>query len=86
MTYLWLDGLPIDVELNPTGQPQRLIWNKKKHTVHRILNRWILHDRWWSEQEQIWRDYYYLTTRSGLLLIIFQNVLSQSWFLYKLFD
>jgi hypothetical protein len=86
MTYLWLDGLPIRVETDSTGRPQYLIWKGKKHEIRRILNRWIFHDLWWSKDEEIWRDYYYLTTQSGLMATIFKDNVSGIWYIYRLYD
>ena len=86
MTYVWLEGLPVEVETDSTGQPQYLIWNRKRHEVRRVLNRWIFHDLWWHETEQMWRDYYYLITKSGLMVIVFQNIVSGSWYIYRVYD
>ena len=86
MTYIWQDGLPIEVNSDRDGQPKSLIWNRKKHPIHRIFNRWIFHDYWWADDEHEWRDYYFIITETHLILVIFRDVLSGSWFIYQMYD
>ncbi len=84
MTYLWLDGDPLSVELNSGGLPSRLRWHGKVHTVSKIATRWRIDEGWWLER--IWREYYKLTTDTGLLLTLFRNIEDDKWFVQRLYD
>lgn len=84
MTYLWPDGDPLKVDTDPFGRPMHLLWLGSQHQVTKIINRWILDDLWWVKR--IWRDYYEVITDTGKLLVIFQDVTSQEWYVQRLYD
>ncbi|MBI5961724.1 MAG: hypothetical protein HY866_23505 [Chloroflexi bacterium] len=83
MTYLWPDGLPIQVESDEQGAPLCFTW-EGTHKVDNIANRWRVDDDWW--RGRVWREYFKLTTDTGLLVILFRDVLSGDWFLQRLYD
>lgn len=84
MTYLWAEGNPVEVETNPRGLPLRLLWCGQLHTVHRIASRWRVDEGWWLGR--IWREYFKLTTDTGLLLTLFQDIENNEWFIQRLYD
>jgi hypothetical protein len=84
MTRLWPEGEMIEVMSDKDQVPQRLIWQGKTHTVSHITRRWRIRSDWWDEP--LWRDYFKLTTESGLLLIIFQDLINGQWYLQRLYD
>ena len=45
-----------------------------RHVVEQIVDRWRVDAGWW--QRRIWREYFQLTTKSGLLLLIYHDVRS----------
>ena len=84
MTRLWPEGVLIDVVEDGGGKPDHLIWQGRNHTVSLITRRWRVRSDWW--RDPVWRDYFKIITKSGLLLIIFHDLNSDKWFLQRLFD
>lgn len=84
MTHLWSEGALIKVLAEEKVIPQRLIWQEQTHIITQITRRWRVKSDWWDEP--IWRDYFKLTTNTGLLLIIFHDLLSEQWYLQRLYD
>ena len=84
MTRLWPEGEMIEVISDKDKFPQQLIWQGKIHTITRITRRWRIKSDWWDEP--LWRDYFKLTTDAGLLLIIFQDLVNEKWYLQRLYD
>jgi hypothetical protein len=86
MSYFWKEGIAIEVETDRYGKPESIRWDGTRHHVASIANRWIVDDRWWEAGGRVWRTYYKVATADGLLLILFQNVNEQNWFIQRLYD
>ncbi|UCC89485.1 MAG: hypothetical protein JSV81_09280 [Anaerolineales bacterium] len=84
MTRLWAEGEPIDVVSDATQTPCTLIWQGQSHQVHGIAKRWRVDMDWW--RGRIWREYFKLTTHTGLLVIVYRDVLTGRWYLQRLYD
>lgn len=84
MTYLWLEGVEVQVTADAEGIPLRFIFRGQTHRVAAIANRWRVDEGWWAQR--IWREYFKLTTTSGLLVTLFHNLLADTWFLQRLYD
>ena len=84
MTRLWPKGVPITVECDTVVRPTAFIWQRRRHYVNYIANQWLIDQFWW--QTRICRQYYKVTTQTGLMVVIFQDRLSEQWYLEKLFD
>lgn len=84
MTQFWQQGLPIKVLHDRQYVPQRIIWRGETHVVDHIAQRWRVDEGWWHWR--IWRDYWKLTTRSGLLFVIYHDLLRGDWYLQRLYD
>ncbi len=84
MTRLWPEGALIEVSGDSVMFPQRLLWQGQTHTISQITRRWRIKSDWWDVP--IWRDYFKLTTDTGLLLIIFHDLLGGQWYLQRLYD
>jgi hypothetical protein len=84
MSRLWPDGVPIQVALDETGRPTTFTWDGQTHPVRAIANRWRVDRQWWSSQ--VWREYFKLTTETGWLVIIYQNLVNRRWYLQRLYD
>jgi hypothetical protein len=66
------------------GKPLRFIWHKRQHPVRHIANAWYVDDRWWADHIQ--RDYYKLLTTTGLLVVVYHDLIGASWYLQRLYD
>jgi hypothetical protein len=84
MTRLWSEGVLIEVMGEKERFPHQLIWQGQTHTVQQVTRRWRIKSDWWDEP--LWRDYFKLTTDTGLLMIIFQDLLQKQWYLQRLYD
>jgi hypothetical protein len=84
MSLLWPDGEPIKVVVDDAGRPAVLSWHGRSHPVLDIANRWRVNAHWWNGQ--VWREYFKLTTETGWLVIIYQNLLNGKWYLQRLYD
>lgn len=84
MTLLWPAGVPILVQYTSLLEPQRFEWQGQQYQVQAIAKRWRVDQAWW--QERIWREYFKLTTRNGLLVILYQDLLTGQWYLQRVYD
>jgi hypothetical protein len=84
MSHLWPEGKLITVTINEANLPEQLAWQGRTHEVAVIANQWIIDDAWW--QERVWRHYFKLSTTSGFLLIIYRDLVRQTWYLQRLYD
>lgn len=86
MSRLWPDGESISVQTDDAGRPLRFTWRSHTYLLAQIQQHWQVDADWWSEAGRIWRDYVAVTTTDGLLCVIYQDLLSENWFLSKLYD
>ena len=83
MTYLWLPAQPIVMHLQ-SKKPSAFEWKKRKHCVVWIAKSWRMDWGWW--RLRLWRDYYKLVTDTGLLVLVYYDLLEGKWYLQQLFD
>ena len=84
MTRVWLTGAPITVERDSAGSPLRFTWAGRVHTVQRVAHQWRVAVTWW--QLRLWRDYFKLTTDTGLLVIVYHDLVEDAWYVQRLYD
>lgn len=84
MTRLWPEGQAIDVTPDAHGIPVSFTWNGQVHRVSEVVQQWRVDTEWW--RQRTWRAYYKLTTTSGLLVVVYQNLLTETWYLQRLYD
>jgi hypothetical protein len=84
MTRLWVAGIILKVITTSSGDPVRLTWEGRLHVVEGIANSWRVDLGWW--RLRIWRDYYKLYTTTGLLLVVYHDLISGQWYLQRVYD
>ena len=95
MTRLWSVGIPLSVTAVPSAggedegvtddqRPASFTWQGQTHQVDRITRAWRVDIDWW--RGRVWRAYFKLSTDTGLLVVIFQDLLSGEWYLQRLYD
>jgi hypothetical protein len=84
MTRFWPAGVLIDVVSDALDTPTAVRWQGQSHRVETIATRWRIKQRWWHTQ--IWREYFTIATRSGLLLTIYHDLPRAGWYLQCLYD
>ncbi|MBC8255516.1 MAG: hypothetical protein H8E35_16010 [Ardenticatenia bacterium] len=84
MTRLWRKGQQVEVELDGSGVPRAFEWNGRVHRIVSISKRWRVHNGWW--RTEVWREYFKLETDTGLLVIIYRDLLTDEWYFQRLYD
>jgi len=98
VTQFWPDGLSIEVGKESEGTsrycqhfgllakevPISISWQKKQHLVAEIFSVWRIDINWWRIRS--WRTYFLLATDSGLLIALYQDLISGDWYLQRLFN
>jgi hypothetical protein len=84
VTRLWPDGEPISVLSDAMQTPHAFTWQGRTHPVQEIAKRWRVDVDWW--RGRVWREYFKLTTHTGLLVIVYRDVLTGRWYLQRLYD
>lgn len=84
MTRLWPEGNPITVFTDHSEAPSRFDWRGQTHAAKEITRRWRVRLDWW--REAVWRDYFKLTTQTGLLVVIYHDLQDDQWYLQRLYD
>ncbi len=83
MTHLWPEGERIEVECDGES-PCSFTWRGYVHSVQGIAKRWRVDEGWW--RQRIWRECFKLHTSTGLLVIIYRDLLTGHWYLQRLYD
>lgn len=84
MTRLWPKGQPIAVVSDVDGTPRSFEWQGHTHPVTGISKQWRVDNGWW--RLRVWREYFKLETETGLLVIIYRDLLTDKWYLQRLYD
>ena len=84
MTRLWAKGQPITAASDADGTPHSFEWKGGTHLVTGISKRWRVDTGWW--RLRVWREYFKLETDTGLLVIIYRNLLTDAWYFQRLYD
>ena len=84
MTRLFRESIPIEVRLLNGAAPQEFTWKKRNHQVKKVANHWRIDYLWW--RDPIWRDYFRIETTSGLMLTLYQDLITDLWYLQISYD
>jgi hypothetical protein len=83
MSRLWAGGTPVKaVALTDDLLPLGFTWLDKRHVILAIDNIWDIHQ--WPDG--IYRDYFRVTTDTGLSLDLFRDCLTDNWYVQRLYD
>lgn len=84
MTRFWPAGVPVQVTIDGLWMPLTVAWDGETHPVQALIDRWRVDEDWW--RGRVWREYFWLTTRTGLLLEVFHDLTTDGWYLQRLYD
>jgi hypothetical protein len=84
MTRFWPAGEPIAVACTQERQPTVVTLQRQRERVTQVLARWRVDEGWW--RQRIWREYIALVTDQGRLLLIYHDLLTDCWYLQRLYD
>lgn len=85
MTRLWTTGQPVEI-WGEGATPKGFVWQNTPHRILKRANRWQVHTRWWEPGETVWRAYVKVTTDTGLLCLLYQDLSTGQWFLARVYD
>jgi hypothetical protein len=69
LTHFWRDGLPITLVEDDVRNSLSFRWRRRTHPVEQTANYWRIDANWWDDR--VWREYFKVTTDTGLLVLIF---------------
>jgi hypothetical protein len=84
MTRLWTKGEPITVAINGAGEPLRFSWRGEMHPVTAVVRRWRADADWWKGR--IWREHFKLVTDTGVLAVVYHDLVGHEWYLQRVYD
>lgn len=82
MSPFWTSGQPLDVLEGET--PIEFRWRHGLHRIQQVSDHWRLHLDWW--EEEIWRDYWEVTTDSGLWCVLYHDLIACDWHLERIYE
>jgi len=85
VTRLWPEGKAVEIwgkEETPSG----LVWQGVSHPVAESGIHWRVHTLWWEPGKAIWREYVKVATGTGLLCLLYRDMLMGGWFLARVYD
>ncbi len=85
MTRLWPEGEPVQV-WGKTGEPAEFVWQGLAHRIKKAHSRWRVHTRWWEPGQLVWREYQKVTTDTGLLCLLYEDLITEGWFMARVYD
>jgi hypothetical protein len=85
VTRLWPEGQAVRV-WGEEAAPAGFMWAGASHRILEVCNRWQVHTRWWEPGQSLWREYWKVTTHTGLLCLLYRERGSGGWFLARLYD
>ena len=85
MTRLISNDKPIATILGEDGNPIKFVWNGM-HPIHQIHQHWEVDTEWWSEMGHVWREYFAVTTKNGLLCVLYHDLLNDEWHIERIYD
>ncbi len=97
MSPFWSDGVPVSVpaptdEL-PDGAPGGFEHRSRPHRVQGVSNHWRVHSAWWPEalaahgvEVETWRDYWEVLTDTGLLCVLYHDLIGGAWYLERIHE
>lgn len=83
MSFLWLPAQPITMQLQQK-QLEAFEWKGRRHRVVMVAKSWRMDWGWW--RLRLWRHYYKVVTDTGLLVLIYRDLLDEGWYLQQLYD
>jgi hypothetical protein len=85
VTYLSVHGDPLETWGEPET-PTGFVWRNTPHHILEVTNQWRIHTCWWEPSKAVWREYLKVVTDTGLLCLIFRDLMHDGWFLARLYD
>jgi hypothetical protein len=83
MSRFWRNGSAVMVTFD--GElPATFVWKGRAHSVQQITRRWQVDVEWW--RFRVWREYFRLTTDTGLLVVLYHDLINDTWHIQRVYD
>jgi len=76
---------PVEVVTDDSVLPLSFLWARQRHHIEEIVAQWRVDGEWWRE-ESVSRDFFKLTTDTGLLLVLCYDRRTNKWYVYRWFN
>lgn len=86
MSRLFGEDETIQPRLDQLGRPSSFTCASGIHTINHVIQRWEIDTEWWSELGRVNREYFAVTTREGMLCVLYFDHLNEEWHLEKVYD
>lgn len=83
MTRLWQNGDPVAIETNGL-LPTAILLEGTWHPVEKTVLEWQVDVGWW--RVRIYRDYFRILTSDGMLLVVYHDLLTDTWAVQRVYD
>jgi hypothetical protein len=84
MTRLLTELMLVEVRADGRGRPNAFRWAGHLLQAVEIANCWRVHVHWW--QREIWREHFKVLTDSGLLCTLYHDLLTDRWYIERVYD
>ena len=84
MQRFWADGRKVHMRTDEVGRPSYFFISAQAHQVEEIVKSWRVEDSWW--EQAVARHYFKLTTKTGYLVLLYQDGIDGKWYLQRLYD
>ena len=97
MSPFWSNGEPLH-DVTPAGAPRDAApsgfeRHERLHRVQATSNHWRVHSAWWPEalaqhgtEFETWRDYWEVVTDTGLLCVLYHDLIADAWYLERIYE
>ncbi|MDO8688679.1 MAG: hypothetical protein Q7R39_01465 [Dehalococcoidia bacterium] len=72
------------VLINAEGAPASFVRRARRERVIDVYKRWRVNEDWW--RQEIAREYFTVETSSGLVGVIFHDLVADCWYLARVYD
>jgi hypothetical protein len=84
MNPFWSPGELLNI-VTAGETPTAFRQGQGEHRVLGISAHWRVHTLWWSEDE-VWRDYWEVTTDTGRLCVLYHDLIGDAWYLERIYE
>ncbi len=86
MTRLLGEAEIIQPKQDSDGRLTSFTWHDRKYTIEQLVQYWEVNTEWWSEAGHVSREYYAVTTRKGMLCVVYRDLLNNAWHIERIYD
>lgn len=86
MTHTFQPPDQIHGSVDRDGSPTYFTWQGQRHKVVTKVESWEIHTNWWESTGVIRRVYHAIITDAGLFCVLYCDLLTNTWYMAKVYD